>query len=80
MLKIRLKRLGRKKKACYRIIIIDSRKKRDGKPIEEVGYYNPISKQKKINIIKINKSIKEGAQMTKVVRNLIKNNYIKEGE
>lgn len=75
MLKIRLKRLGRKKKAFYRIILIDSRKKRDGKAIEEVGFYNPLNKQHKIDIVKVKKNIKKGAQLTKTVRNLIKYNY-----
>ena len=72
MLKIRLKRLGRKKRACYRIIAIDCRKKRDGKAVEELGFYNPLNKYKKINITRIEKKIKEGAQLTKTVKNLIK--------
>lgn len=71
MLKIRLKRVGRKKQPCYRIIIIDSRKRRDGKGLEEIGFYNPITKQNKINRTKINKRIQEGAQMTKTIKNLI---------
>nr|YP_009393417.1 ribosomal protein S16 [Symphyocladiella dendroidea]ARW61979.1 ribosomal protein S16 [Symphyocladiella dendroidea] len=75
MLKIRLKRLGRKKQPFYRIILIDSRKKRDGKSIEEIGFYNPLSKHHQLNIIKINEKIKQGAQITKTVQNIIKNNY-----
>nr|YP_009395274.1 ribosomal protein S16 [Bryothamnion seaforthii]ARW64042.1 ribosomal protein S16 [Bryothamnion seaforthii] len=73
MLKIRLKKLGRKKKACYRIIVIDSRKKRDGKAIKEIGFYNPLNKQHQIDIIEANKKIGEGAKTTKTVKNLIKN-------
>lgn len=73
MLKIRLKRLGRKKKPFYRIIAIDSRNKRNGKPIEELGYYNPINKDRKINIREIQNKIKYGAQITETVRNLVKN-------
>ena len=72
MLKIRLKRLGRKKRACYRIISIDCRKKRDGKAVEELGFYNPISKYKQIDIERIKEKIKEGAQLTKTVAILIK--------
>lgn len=71
MLKIRLKRFGRKKQPSYRIVIIDSRKKRDGKAIEEVGFYNPITKQTKLNMIKIQERINQGAQATKTVQTLI---------
>ena len=49
MVKIRLKRLGYKKNPSYRIIVIDSREKREGKPIEELGYYNPKTKEMKLN-------------------------------
>nr|QCI04313.1 ribosomal protein S16 [Anotrichium furcellatum] len=71
MLKIRLKRLGRKKHACYRIIIIDSRKKRDGRAIEEVGFYHPIHKNAKINITQIQSRIKTGAQATSIVNKIM---------
>ena len=71
MLKIRLKKFGRKKQASYRIIVIDSRKKRDGKPIEEIGYYNPLNKQIKLNVDQIQKRIKDGAQLTRTVQNLL---------
>nr|YP_010619564.1 Ribosomal protein S16 [Xiphosiphonia pinnulata]WAX03577.1 Ribosomal protein S16 [Xiphosiphonia pinnulata] len=75
MLKIRLKRLGRKKQPFYRIILIDSRKKRDGKAIEEMGFYNPLNKHHQLNITKINEKIKQGAQITTTIQNIIKNNY-----
>lgn len=71
MLKIRLKRFGRKKQPSYRIILIDSRKRRDGRAIEEVGFYNPITKQTKLNILKITERINQGAKPTKVVQALI---------
>nr|YP_009397743.1 ribosomal protein S16 [Dipterosiphonia australica]ARW66929.1 ribosomal protein S16 [Dipterosiphonia australica] len=74
MLKIRLKRLGRKKRPFYRIILIDSRKKRDGKAIKEIGFYNPLNKNYYINTIQVKKTIKQGAQITKTVQNIIKNN------
>nr|YP_009397946.1 ribosomal protein S16 [Sonderella linearis]ARW67132.1 ribosomal protein S16 [Sonderella linearis] len=80
MLKIRLKRIGRKKKACYRIIAIDSQKKRDGKAIEEIGFYNPLSKRNKLDIIKIEKRIKEGAQITEIIKYIMKENYRQKGE
>ena len=45
MLKLRLKLIGRRGQPCYRIIVTDSRVKRDGRAIEEVGFYNPITKE-----------------------------------
>lgn len=71
MLKIRLKRLGRKKKASYRIIVIDSKKRRDGRAIEELGFYNPLTKETKINIESIQNRVKQGAQLTMTVKYLI---------
>ena len=71
MLKIRLKRCGRKKKAVYRIIIIDSKKRRDGKALEEVGFYDPIQKNKKIDLEVIERRIQQGAQLTKTVKYLL---------
>nr|YP_009391542.1 ribosomal protein S16 [Platysiphonia delicata]ARW59686.1 ribosomal protein S16 [Platysiphonia delicata] len=76
MLKIRLKRLGKKKKACYRIIIIDSRYKRDGKALSQVGHYDPINKNIKINPLIIKKRIAQGAQMTNTVKNILKKTEI----
>lgn len=72
MLKIRLKRYGRKKRAVYRIIVIDSRRRRDGMALEEVGFYNPLTKESKINIPKIKTRINNGAQISKIVEKLIK--------
>ena len=73
MLKIRLKRYGRKKQAIYRIITIDSKKRRDGKALEQVGFYNPLTKEIKLNIEKIEERIHQGAQLTKTVKNLVNN-------
>lgn len=71
MLKIRLKRYGRKKQAIYRIIIIDSRKRRDGRALEEVGFYNPLTNETKLNIPQIKKRINNGAQLSNTVKNLL---------
>ena len=62
--KIRLKRMGSNKKPFYRIVVADSRSPRDGKFIEEIGYYNPVSqpKQVKINDEKAVKWLSNGAQ------------------
>ncbi len=72
MVKIRLKRVGAKKAPHYRIVATDSRNRRDGSPIEELGYYNPISKELKLNLEAVNKWIKNGAQPSETVANLIK--------
>ena len=73
MLKIRLKRYGRKKHAVYRIIVIDSRKQRDSRALEEVGFYNPFTKEIKLNIPQINKRLCHGAQLSDTVKYLINN-------
>nr|YP_009391336.1 ribosomal protein S16 [Dipterocladia arabiensis]ARW59480.1 ribosomal protein S16 [Dipterocladia arabiensis] len=75
MLKIRLKRLGKKKKPCYRIIAIDSRKKRDGKALKEIGFYDPLNKNTKLNIRQIQEFINKGAQLTRTVQNILKKTY-----
>lgn len=76
--KIRLKRMGSHKKPFYRIVVADSRSPRDGKFIEEIGYYNPISEPKeiKINNEKAEKWLKDGAQPTDTVKVLFKKNGI----
>jgi small subunit ribosomal protein S16 len=55
MLKLRLKRTGRKRSPSYRLVIMENTFRRDGKPIDEVGYYNPITKQYKFDGEKIKK-------------------------
>jgi len=72
--KIRLKRIGAKKNPFYRVIIADSRSPRDGKFIEEIGYYNPLKDpaEIKIDLEKANKWIKNGAQPTETVKSLLK--------
>ena len=71
--KIRLKRMGANKKPFYRIVVADSRAPRDGRFIEEIGYYNPVSepKQIKINDEKANKWLGVGAQPTETVKQLL---------
>lgn len=71
MLKLRLKKFGRKKKPFYRIILIDSRKKRDGKAIEELGFYNPLNKTTQIDMKKIEEKLYKGATPTKTVARLV---------
>ena len=73
MVKIRLKRLGYKKNPSYRIVAIDSRCKREGAPIEELGYYNPKTKEMKFNVERAKARLAQGAQASETVMYLIKN-------
>lgn len=73
VVKIRLKRLGYKKNPSYRIIAIDSRCKREGAPIEELGYYNPKSKEMKLNVERVKARLAQGAQATETVMYLVNN-------
>ncbi|AIY83846.1 30S ribosomal protein S16 [Clostridium baratii] len=70
--KIRLRRMGAKKAPFYRVVVADSRSPRDGRFIEEIGYYNPVSNpvEIKINEEKANKWLQNGAQPTDVVKKL----------
>ena len=72
--KIRLKRMGAKKKPFYRVIVADSRSPRDGKFIEELGYYNPLTEpaEVKIDADKAKQWLSNGAQPTDTVKVLLK--------
>lgn len=74
MVKIRLKRMGAKKAPFYRVVVADSRYPRDGRFIEEIGTYNPMTDpaQVNINVEKAAEWIKKGAQPTDTVRALLK--------
>jgi small subunit ribosomal protein S16 len=72
VVKIRVKRAGGPKKPHYRIVVVDSRNRRDGMPIEEIGYYNPRSKELKINKEAVEKWTKTGAQPSEIVASLLK--------
>jgi small subunit ribosomal protein S16 len=73
MLKLRLKRLGCKKSPAYRIIVINSTTKREGKPIQELGHYNPKTKEMKLDKATALEWIKKGAQPTDTVQYLLTN-------
>lgn len=73
MVKIRLKRLGYKKNPTYRIVVIDCRSKREGAPIEELGFYNPKTKEMKLNLANANAWVQKGAQPSSTVTYLMKN-------
>ena len=70
MIKLRLKKYGRKGQPCYRIVAMDSRTKRDGKAIEELGFYNPMTNETYLNFNNIVTRLKQGAQPTETVRNI----------
>jgi small subunit ribosomal protein S16 len=70
--KIRLKRMGAKKKPFYRVVVSDSRSPRDGRFIDQVGTYNPKSSDVKIDAEKIDRWLKRGAQPSQTVSNLLK--------
>ena len=76
--KIRLRRMGQKKAPFYRVIVADERSPRDGRFIDEIGYYNPMREpaEVKINEEKAKTWIKNGAQPTETVRALLKKSGI----
>ncbi len=76
--KIRLRRMGAKKAPFYRVIVADSRDPRDGKFVEEIGYYNPLTEpaEIKIDAEKAEAWLKNGAQPTDTVKALLKKSGI----
>ena len=76
--KIRLRRIGAKKRPFYRIVVADSRYPRDGRFIEEIGYYNPIVNPAEIKVDKelAIKWLKNGATPTDTVRDILSNEGI----
>ena len=81
MVKIRLKRVGAKKAPKYRVVVADERMPRDGRFIEEIGYYNPMTEPAtiKIDAEKAQQWIKNGAQPTETARTLLKKSGVIEG-
>ncbi|MGK7917537.1 MAG: 30S ribosomal protein S16 [Prochloraceae cyanobacterium] len=72
MIKIRLKRYGKKREVSYRIVAINSQSRRDGRPLEELGFYNPRTDETRLNVPAIIQRLKQGAQPTDTVRNILK--------
>lgn len=71
---IRLRRIGKNPKARphFRVTVFDERRGRDGKFIEELGFYNPLTGLTKINKERINYWVKKGAQLSQTVKSLVK--------
>lgn len=71
MIKLRLKRFGKKNQSSYRLVTVNSTSRRDGKPLEELGFYNPNTKESKLNTDLIRQRIQNGAQPTDTVKSIL---------
>ena len=72
MVKLRLKRFGKKREVSYRIVAIQSSARRDGRPLEELGFYNPRTDETRLDVPAIVKRLQDGAQPTETVRNILR--------
>uniref|UniRef100_A0AAU7AMN2 Small ribosomal subunit protein bS16c n=1 Tax=Juncus fauriei TaxID=2980169 RepID=A0AAU7AMN2_9POAL len=72
MVKLRLKRCGRKQRATYQIVAIDARSRREGRDLGKVGFYDPIRKKSSLNVPAILYFIEKGAQPTKTVHDILR--------
>lgn len=72
MLKLRLKRIGRKRSPSYRLVVMENTSRRDGRPIEELGYYSPLTKKYSFNKEKIQRWLNVGVKPTETVFSLLK--------
>ncbi len=72
MVKLRLKRFGKKREASYRIVAINSRDRRDGRPLEELGFYNPRTDEVKLDVPGIIRRLGQGAQPSETVRSILR--------
>tara|TARA_Y100001978_G_scaffold167572_1_gene155729 strand:+ start:205 stop:564 length:360 start_codon:yes stop_codon:yes gene_type:complete len=71
MIKLRLKRFGKKKEASFRIVACNSTSRRDGRPLQELGFYNPRTKETRLDTEALRVRLSQGAQPTDVVRTLL---------
>lgn len=71
MIKLRLKRFGKKREASFRLIAANSTTRRDSRPLEELGFYNPRTKETRLNVEAIRTRLSQGAQPTDTVRSLL---------
>ncbi|HOY66279.1 MAG TPA: 30S ribosomal protein S16 [Candidatus Ozemobacteraceae bacterium] len=79
---IRLKMLGTKNRPCYRVVAVDGRKTRDGKTLENLGHYNPISHPAHVilNEERVMEYLKTGAQPSETVRDLLRQKGIRQSQ
>ncbi|MBV5259694.1 30S ribosomal protein S16 [Synechococcus moorigangaii CMS01] len=71
MVKLRLKRFGKKREVSYRLVATQSTSRRDGRPLEELGFYNPRTDETRLNVPAIVKRLQDGAQPTATVRSIL---------
>lgn len=71
MLKLRLKRGGRKGQPSYRVVVMEARSRRSGRPVENLGYYNPLSKEFLVNSDRVKLRLDQGAVPTRTVATLL---------
>ena len=71
MVKLRLKRLGKKREASYRIVAMNSSARRNGRTLEELGYYNPRTDETRLDVPAIVTRLQQGAQPTDTVRRIL---------
>ena len=71
MIKLRLKRFGKKREASFRLVATNSTSRRDGRPLEELGFYNPRTKETRLDTEAIRARLSQGAQPTDTVRSLL---------
>lgn len=76
MVKLRLKRCGRKQRATYRIVAIDVRSRREGRDLRKVGFYDPLKNQTYLNVPAILYFLERGAQPTETVRDILKQSEV----
>lgn len=71
MIKLRLKRFGKKREVSYRIVAMNSMTRRDGRPLEELGFYNPRTDETRLNVPAILNRLRQGAKPTKTVHRIL---------
>jgi small subunit ribosomal protein S16 len=71
MIKLRLKRIGKKFEASYRIVAMTNDSRRDGRPLEELGFYNPRTDEVKLDVPAVERRLQQGAQPTRTVRRIL---------
>ena len=71
MIKLRLKRFGKKREASFRLVACNSTSRRDGRPLQELGFYNPRTKETRLDTEALRLRLSQGAQPTEAVRSLL---------
>ena len=71
MIKLRLKRFGKKREASFRLVACNSTSRRDGRPLQELGFYNPRTKETRLDTEALRTRLGQGAQPTDAVRSLL---------